>query len=297
VFDVSGGSDAAGGTATTSGTRTAGDTGTSATRAEVSDALREIRREGHKIAVIYGVVDAALATLLANLLLHLVGPAWTDGTLPVASVELPRSILVAVAIGLFVFGGEAVLRSRRPIVEQFEAANPSIREMLRTARDAVAGGRDSRMARVLYADVLDSLRQTSSFGLVDRRRLSVTLVVVLVLSVVSIQAVVLDLDLGGNDPSSAGGEADTSYDGLRDGSEVLGKAENVSAGDNDLDAQISGSGEGDAPPGGAPSSYDSGGIPSGEVESQQAGFSATERLEESELIRDYNLKLRNETNV
>lgn len=297
MFDVSGGSDTAGGTATTTGASTAGDTGTSATRAEVSDALREIRREGYKIAVIYGVVDAALATLLTNLLLQLVGPAWTDGTLSVASVGLPRSILVAVAVGLFVFGGEVMLRSRRPIVEQFEAANPSVREMLRTARDAVAGGRDSRMARVLYADVLDSLRQTSSFGLVDRRRLSATLVVVLVLSVGSIQAVGVDLDLGGNDASSAGGEADTSYDGLRDGSEVLGKAENVSAGDNDLDAQISGSGEGDAPPGGAPSSYDSGGIPSGEVESQQAGFSATERLEESELIRDYNLKLRNETNV
>lgn len=315
MFDVSGGSDSPGTTAAGTGASTATGTGTSidtetaansertdadadAARGEVGNALREIRREGFKIAVVYGVVDAALATLLVNVALQLAGPAWTDGSVPLASVDIPWGMLVAVVAGLSVLCAEVALRVRRPVVEQFESANPSVQEMLRTARDAVAEERDSRMARVLYGDVLDALRETSSVGLVDLRRLSVTLAVVVVLSVASIQVAVVDLGLGGGNPTAPNaGDSDTDYDGLRDGSEVLGDAEDVEAGDNDLDAELSGSGEGDAPPGGAPSSYDSGGIPSGDVDSQQAGFTSGERLEDSALIRDYNLELRNETNV
>ncbi|SEO67578.1 hypothetical protein SAMN04487948_104118 [Halogranum amylolyticum] len=305
---MNGGSDASGatGTATGTGTRTAvagSDTATGgerlaetqSPRTAVDEALREIRREGLKIAVVYSVVDAALATLLVNLAFHLFGTEWPLGPFLVDGT-LPGTTLVAVGVGLLVGGVEFAVRRRRPIVEQFEAANPSVSELLRTARDAVAADRDSRMARVLYVEVLARLRETSSVDLVDLRRLSLTLVVVLVLSVASIQVAVVDLDLGGGD-SSADSEADPSYDGLRDGSEVLGAAENVSAGDNEIDARISGAGEGDAPPGGASSSYDAGGVPSGDVESQQAGFSAAERLEDSELIRDYNLELRNETNA
>lgn len=274
-------------------------TDASAARGEVANALREIRREGYKIAFIYGIVDAALVTLCVNMVFQLLTPAWVEGSIatPVVDVAVPRAMLVAVGLGLLVLVVETVFRARRPIVEQFEAANPDIREMLRTARDAVAADRNSRMAGVLYGDVLERLRETSSIGLVDLRRLSGTLLVVVLLSVASIQVAVVNIDFGGPDASGGPGDRDSSYDGLRDGDAVLGDAEDVSAGDNDLDAEISGSGEGNAPPGGAPSSYDSGGIPSGDVESQQAGFSSGERLEDSELIRDYNLELRNETNV
>ncbi|EJN59230.1 hypothetical protein HSB1_26510 [Halogranum salarium B-1] len=272
---------------------------TSATRGEVSNALREIRREGYKIAFIYGIVDAALVTLCANMAFQLFTPTWVEGSIaiPAADVAVPQAMLVALGLGLLILVVETLLRARRPIVEQFEAANPEVREMLRTARDAVAADRNSRMAGVLYGDVLDRLRETSSIGLVDLRRLSGTLLVVVLLSVASIQVAVVNIDFGGPDAAGGPGDRDSSYDGLRDGNEVLGDAEDVSAGDNDIDAEISGSGEGNAPPGGAPSSYDSGGIPSADVESQQAGFSSGERLEDSELIRDYNLELRNETNV
>lgn len=276
-------------------------------RREVARALREIRREGYKVAVVYGVVDAALATLLTTLLVRLVGPAWLQGSVLLAqvappslglpNVALPLAILVGVAVGLLVFVAEILLRVRRPLVEQFETANPAIEEMLRTARDAVAADRDSRMAGRLYRDVLAALRETSSLGLVDLRRLTVTLAVVVVLSVASIQVAVVDLQFGGDELGPTGPADEPTFDGLRDGDEVLGEPEDVAAGDEDLDAEVGGSGDGDAPPGGAPSAYDSSGLPSGDIDSQQAGFSSGERLEDAELIRDYTLELRNETNV
>lgn len=273
------------------------DTGEAAgARREVARALGEIRREAYKVAAIYAVVDAALATLVVNLALRVAGPSWAEGTVRAASVPVPTPIVVGVAAGAVVLVVEFGLRARRPVVAQFEAANPAVREMLRTARDAVDDDRDSRMARALYDDVLARLRETSSVGLVDARRLTATLLVVAVVSVASIQVVVVDLQLGGTDGPTAPGAAETpDYDGLRSGDEVLGEAENVSAGDNELDAQLGGSGEGEAPPGGAPSSYDAGGLPSGDVESQRAGFSDAERVEDAELIRDYTLELSNQT--
>lgn len=272
-------------------------------RASVAAALREIRREAYKVAAVYAVVDAALVALIANLALRVAEPAWAAGAirvpLPTGAIEggvgLPIAVLAAVVAGLVVLAGEFALRARRPVVEQFEAANPAIREMLRTARDAVDDGRDTRMARALYADVLDRLRGTSSVGLVDLRRLSATLVVVVAVSVAGIGVAVVDLDLGDGDRTAPDVAEAPAYDGLRDGEGVLGDAENVSAGDDEIEAEVGGEGEGDAPPGGAPSSYDAGGLPTGDVESQQAGFADAERLEEAELIREYNLRLRNET--
>ncbi|ESP89134.1 DUF7502 family protein [Candidatus Halobonum tyrrellensis] len=264
---------------------------------DVAGALREIRREAYKVAAVYGAVDAALVALLVTLAVRLFDPAWATGAVPVpgAPTRLPLPILAGVAAGVVAGCTEVALRARRPVVEQFEAANPEVREMLRTARDAVDDGRDSRMARALYRDVLARLRETSSVGLVDLRRLSVTLFVVVVVSVAGIQAAVVDLSLGGADPAAPGTDEAPDYEGLRDGDELLGDAENVSAGDDELEAELGGAGEGDAPPGGSASAYDSGGLPSGDVEGQRAGFAAAERIEDAELIRDYTRQLANGT--
>ncbi|MFC6988476.1 hypothetical protein ACFQJD_06685 [Haloplanus sp. GCM10025708] len=180
-------------------------------------AIRQIRREGYKIAVVYAVVDAAVATLLSNLLLQIldvpvvperlplpdvvvtalerVGVALSDPTVAAASV-------VGVVVGLLVFAAEAVIRARRPLVEQFEAANPDVREALRTARDAVEDGLKNRIARSLYEDVLDELRHASSVGLLDVRRVAVTLALVIALSFVNIQVAVVDVSIGGFDGSA-----------------------------------------------------------------------------------------------
>ncbi|WP_423751412.1 DUF7502 family protein [Salinirarus marinus] len=274
-------------------------------------AIRQIRREGYKIAVVYAVVDAAVATLLSNLLLQIldvpvvperlplpdvvvtalerVGVALSDPTVAAASV-------VGVVVGLLVFAAEAVIRARRPLVEQFEAANPDVREALRTARDAVEDGLKNRIARSLYEDVLDELRHASSVGLLDVRRVAVTLALVIALSFVNIQVAVVDVSIGGFDGSATpqpNGDRESTYTGLQNGSSILGDPTNVSAGDDELEAGIETSGDGTGNASDVPRAYDTSGFAAGgTVESQQAGFSETERLEDAELIREYNLRIR-----
>jgi hypothetical protein len=273
-------------------------------------ALTAVRREGYKVALIYAVVDAALAALVVNLLVQVLNPGWLPATLPwpgvVADaiagpaggspVPLQTSILVGVVAGLVVLGGELVVRTRRPFVEQFEGANPEIREALRTARDAVRSGKESRMTVALYEEVLARLRNTSSVGLVNVKRVLLTVVVISAISVASIQVAVVDLNIGDLRGEEEGDDLDqqtSDYEGLQDASGVLGDPEDVTAGEEELNTTISTTGGGDDGSTSSASSYNSGGFSgSGDVEGQEAGFDEREQLEDAELIREYNLQIR-----
>ena len=150
-------------------------------------AVRQIRREGYKIAVVYAVVDAAVMVLLTNLLVQVLDVPSVPERLPLPDVvvtvlgrvgvtlsdpTVTGASVVALVAGLLVFVVEVGLRSRRPLVEQFEAANPEVREALRTARDAVEDGVQNRITTALYEDVLERLRNASSAGLLDFRRVA-----------------------------------------------------------------------------------------------------------------------------
>lgn len=279
--------------------------------ARMRRAIAAIRREGYKVAVIYAVVDAALAALVVNLLVGVFDPDWLPTTLPLPRVLLealvphtgtlppvPTSIVVGLAAGVVVFAVELVGRTRRPIVEQFEDANPEVREALRTARDAVRSGKESRMAVALYEDVLARLRRSSSFGLVNLKRVLVTVLLVSAVSVASIQVAVVDLEVGASGTDRPGTDADggtSEYQGLQDASGVLGEPEDVTAGEETLDTTIATQGGGDDGDTGTATAYDSSGFSGGtEVEAQEAGFAEREQLEDAELIREYNLRIRSE---
>lgn len=285
---------------------------------KIKRALREIRREGWKVAVIYAAIDAALATLLVNLAGTLLGvpslparlpipgtilDALADAGVQVAEPTVASAAVVGAAAGAVVFVAEVAWRVRKPLVEQFEAANPALRESLRTARDTVEANRRSRIALRLYEDVLADLKRASSLGLLDFRRVAVTVLVVSLVSVATIQVAVVDISvtgLGGS-PSTEGPGSGTrsDYTGLRDGSSILGEPEDVPSGEEELDATIgtSGSGSGEGTGAGSAAAYDDSGFDdSGTVESQRAGFNERERLEDAELIREYNLRIRQDTN-
>lgn len=274
-------------------------------------ALKQVRREGYKVALIYAVVDAALAALLVNLFVQVVKPSQLPTTLPwpVAVYDaivrytgappgpLQTAIVAGLIAGLFVFVVEFVVRARRPIVDQFEAANPEVREALRTARDTVRHERDSRMALALYEDVLARLRRTSSIGLVNLSRVFLTVLVVSAVSLATIQVAVVDLDVGDFDGGDDDERDDRSseYEGLQDASGVLGDPENVTAGEETLNTTISTDGGGDDGSDSAAAAYDSSGFSdTTDIEGQEAGFAEQEQLEEAELIREYNLKIRTE---
>ena len=158
------------------------------------------------------------------------------------------------------------------------------------------------MARRLYESVLADLKRASSVGLLDLRRVAVTVLLITAVSVATIQVAVVDISLAGlDDGSDSGvqtGGTDADYTGLQDGSAILGDPEDVPEGSEDLDATIdtSGSGSGDGTDAESAASYEDSGFAGPEtVESQRAGFTEREQLEDAELIREYNLRIREET--
>ncbi|MFB6107533.1 MAG: hypothetical protein ABEJ82_01670 [Haloplanus sp.] len=275
-------------------------------------ALTEIRREGWKVAAIYGVVDAALVTLLVNLVVTFARPSALPARvpLPAAVVDALRTYagatlaeptvssaaVVGAAAGLLAFAVEVAVRTRRPLIEQFEAANPEVRESLRTARDALRDGRESRIALRLYEDVLAGVKGSSSIGLVDLRRVTATVLIALVVSVATIHLAVVDISvLGGNGAGTQNpsGGTNADYGGLQDGSSILGEPEDVQPGEQRLETNIDTSGSGQGEGTASAESYADSGYAGGEsVQSQRAGFAQQERLEDADLIRDYNLKIR-----
>ena len=297
-------------------------------RPRVEAALTEVRRECWKATTLHAVVEATAVFFAANLVLVTVDPGWlpTRFVLPAAvggplsgalgvsgPVGLPGSGTLAFVLGLVAFAVGIGYRVRRPLVEQFEADNPEVREALRTARDAVESeGRpqggprserqgpepaDSLMARRLYADVLDGLDRSSGLALVDQRRLGVGVAAVVLLSVLTVQVAVLDLNLfDAEEEVTDGGAAPVNnYTGLLDGDQVLGDSEAVEAGEEELNASVESSGGGQDvgdeeqfPSDGAPGA----GAPSDGVEGQQAGFAAPEQVEDAELVREYNRRIR-----
>lgn len=279
--------------------------------AQIRAALDEVRREVRKAAVIHAAVEAALVALAANLLLALFEPGVLAvhvrlpsalvtalRGVPVLGTAAPRTIgapsLVAVALGVVAFAAGFLFRMRRPLVEQFEAANPTLRAALRTARDAIEDGHDGTMARRLYDDVIETLGETSTFELVALRRVAVTAVLIVLISIASIQVAVVDPDLGGLFGPDGGPTVEQpDDDGLQDGDQVLGDREDVQAGEELENISVTGSGEViDEGGAGGGDNYGDVGGGSGEFDSQQAGFRGEERIEDAALVREYNLRIR-----
>lgn len=260
-------------------------------RERVERAVRRVRREGQKAAAVHAIVDAAAVTLAVNLGLTVLG-------LPLPGPEYARRA-VAVGVGLLVGVVEFALRVRVPLVERFEDVNPAVREALRTARDAARAGAETRVAGRLYEDVLAGLRRASSADLVSTRRVGATVLLVVVLSVATVQASVVGLDLT-NPPEDVGaGEEDRQdrdYGGLEDGDEILGEETDVDEGSDELDAVVGGSAGGEGGERSQDRSYDSGGFSgSGSYDAQQSGFAPSEEVENADIIRDYNVRIREET--
>ncbi|WP_049985405.1 DUF7502 family protein [Halobellus rufus] len=292
--------------------RTAGleNTEQEASNERIVAAIGEVRREVRNVAVLYATVEAALAALLVNLLLRLADPQWLAASVPIPGVAadalggvpllgdalptaLPATALVGIAVGVLAFAVAYGLRVRRPLVEQFEAANPQLGEALRTARDAVDDGADTEMARRLYGDVIETLGSASTLELVETRRVVVTLALVALVSVASVQVAVVNPDLAGLLGVGAEPTVDRpDDDGLQDGDEILGDPEDVGAGDDQENISVPGTGEGSADgPTGSDGGFGGGGG-TGAFDSQQSGYAGQERIEDAELVREYNLRIR-----
>jgi len=286
-------------------TKTAGATMAEADELELTmqEALAEVRREERKAALIYASIDAMFvgtAIALGGTFIGLesaVDVTIPYGLNPTTVLSLGSSVLTLVV--------EYVLRMRGRPGERFEGVNEVVEPALRTARDTLSTDRDLRMARELYADVLDELQSTSSTKLLRSRRLAIPLIAAIVFSLGTVQLAAAGIDVSTVGPAGSSsdqvgptaGSGDPGSVELQDGSQVLGNATNVSAGSEQLNATLSTSaGSGD----GSVDAVDSGGLPSAsgpaEVDARRTGFSESEDIENGELIKEYNLAIRDEQN-
>ena len=85
---------------------------------------------------------------------------------------------------------------------------------------------------------------------------------------------------------------DRIYRQFQDGEDIPGDAEDVEAGDEVENTTGPGTGEGDGEGPTAPGGGTGGAGGSGEFDSQQAGFAGDDRIEDAELVREYNLRIR-----
>ncbi len=239
------------------------------------------------------------------------------GASPVESpIEPSGGALVTLGVGVVVFVVSFAYRAYvYSEVEKFESVNPEIEEALRTARDIAKKEDDENpVAVALYDDVVERLRSTSSAGLLSNRRIFVSILLIFGMAIGAFYMTYSDQPAlnspsgilgsdsstsqssgGGGGGGAGGGQGGSGYQGLQSGDSVLGEAEDVSSGSQNLDASLQRGGGGSGSGGGAsPEEYDSSGYSGngGGVESQQAGFEEQQKIDDADLVKDYNVRIR-----
>ena len=278
---------------------------------EVLNAEKEIRREGAKAAFLHATIEATLVFIAVFFVVGSSGPSWLPESIGTEAVAAPASAVVAVSVAIVFFCVDVALVYRSRTVEYFEEANPQVKEALRTARDAAKREEETEMAERLYGDVLEELRTTSSEGFVSVRRIAGSLALVVGVGVLLLTASIGGVGFGdglfGENPF--GGSGDTSanegqgggtggerqYEDLQNPDEVLGETGEVTRGTDDQEVELrqsgtGGDGGGETGSAGGGNDY-TGGV---SVESRRAEYSPEEEIDDAELVKEYNLKVRGE---
>lgn len=272
----------------------------------VLQAEKEIRVEGAKAAFLHAVVEATLIALGGVFLLS--SSEAVPETIGPASGPVVISLLVAFLFGVFSF----YLTYRRRTLETFEELNPNVREALRTARDSARDGNETEMAQSLYKDVTEELKETSAEGFVSIKRVAASVVLLVGVGLLLLHASFLGVGgagdglfglnegFGGDDApdegQQAGEEGATEYDELQDPDEVMGEEGEVLQGSENEEVQLRTGGEGE---GGNIGERGSTGeiedrVGDSDVDAQRAEFAPDEEIEDAELVKEYNLRVRDE---
>lgn len=279
---------------------------------DILQAEKEIRREGVKAAFLHAAVEGTVFFIAVFFALTSVEPGWIPESVGTETTTVPGVVAASVALGVVFMVADAAFVYRSRTLEYFEEANPQIKEALRTARDAAKRDEENLMAHALYDDVLEELRTTSSEGFVDVRRMVGSVVVVVAIGLlllgVSFSGGGVGDGLFGESPFGGSGGSDEQsegegggtggerqYDELQDPSEVLGESGEVTRGTDDEEIELrrsgtGGDGGGDTGQVGDGRDY-TGGV---EVESRRAEYSPEEDIEDAELVKEYNLRIRGE---
>lgn len=304
---------------------------TPALRANLLDAVSEIRREAAKAAAVHALLDAMAVFVALRLTMQLLSVG--DGAAPLITVPMPAAIagllwdvgiavpdpiglspgsLVVTATAASWLVVDATLRYERLGVERFEAHNPAVAEALRTARDAAERDVETPVATALYQTVLRRLTETSSRPFLRRRQLIGATVVLVCCSAGLVgvagagiapldgggdAAVTVDAGAGGAGSGTgvsgtgAGGTGGNSTDGTNGSADLLGAEGAVERGSTNRSLRLAGDGESDSD-----GAYRGGSaaVGSADVDPSRAAFSNEERPEAADLVRAYTERIRAE---
>lgn len=284
---------------------------------DIKKAIKEIKREALKASIIHGIVESCIILIILLLGFSHFSPGW----IPEWSINLNKilkfsgqdlvltgKIIIALSLSLLFFIVNVGISYRRSTVERFESFNPEIKEALRTARDISEDDEDHIMARNLYKDVLERLESTSSEGFIRLKRtfslfLFIGLIAILIgsgsflNSQFGLSSDILSTQGGGGSggdsgPGASASENQINYQGLQNPDKVLGKESEVSSGSENINLGLDKSGSGEN--GGSSGGFGEGELSSGDtnVEFQRSGYNSEEEIEDSELVREYNLRIR-----
>jgi len=282
---------------------------------KILQAEKEIRREGAKAAFLHGVVEATVFFIVVYFVLFTVQPDVVPETIPVeqAGVDIPGSVVVSAVLALLFLVVDVYLVYRRRTLEYFENVNPQVDEALRTARDAAKRGDDSVMAEALYGDVLEELKETSSDGFVSIPRIAGSVVLVFAVAFLLLSATLGGFGGGqslfsdeptnqgasssaGEGAGGGGGGSGNAEGELQSSEDVLGESGEVTRGTDERNVELDRSGSGGEGDGGGTGSVGEGrdyseGV---SVEGQRTEFSPEEEIEDAELVKEYNLRVRSD---
>jgi len=285
------------------------------TKAEkILQAEKEIRREGAKAAFLHGMVEATVFFVVVYFVLFTFQPDAVPDTIPIeqADVAVPGAVVVAAVAAFLFLIADAYLVYHKRTLEYFEDVNPQINEALRTARDAAERDEKTEMAEALYDDVLKELKNTSSDGFVSIPRMTGSVVLVFALAFLLLSASMGGFGGGqslfsdettnqgassaqGEGAGGGGGGSGNAEGELQNAEEVLGESGEVSRGENRQNAELDRSGSGGDGEGGSGAVGEGRDYSEGvSVEGQRTEFSPEEEIEDAELVKEYNLRVRSD---
>ena len=285
------------------------------TKAEkILQAEKEIRREGAKAAFLHGMVEATVFFVVVYFVLFTFQPDAVPDTIPIeqADVAVPGAVVVAAVAAFFFLIADAYLVYHKRTLEYFEDVNPQINEALRTARDAAERDEKTEMAEALYDDVLKELKNTSSDGFVSIPRMTGSVVLVFALAFLLLSASMGGFGGGqslfsdettnqgassaqGEGAGGGGGGSGNAEGELQNAEDVLGESGEVSRGENRQNAELDRSGSGGDGEGGSGAVGEGRDYSEGvSVEGQRTEFSPEEEIEDAELVKEYNLRVRSD---
>ena len=285
------------------------------TKAEkILQAEKEIRREGAKAAFLHGMVEATVFFVVVYFVLFTFQPDAVPDTIPIeqADVAVPGAVVVAAVAAFLFLIADAYLVYHKRTLEYFEDVNPQINEALRTARDAAERDEKTEMAEALYDDVLKELKNTSSDGFVSIPRMTGSVVLVFALAFLLLSASMGGFGGGqslfsdettnqgassaqGEGAGGGGGGSGNAEGELQNAEDVLGESGEVSRGENRQNAELDRSGSGGDGEGGSGAVGEGRDYSEGvSVEGQRTEFSPEEEIEDAELVKEYNLRVRSD---